>query len=35
MDSFDLILATQDWHPEDHRSFASQHKGRKPGEVIE
>lgn len=35
MDSFDLILATQDWHPEDHSSFASQHDGRKPGEVIQ
>ncbi|MBD1577600.1 bifunctional nicotinamidase/pyrazinamidase [Vibrio sp. S11_S32] len=22
---FDLVLATKDWHPEDHGSFASQH----------
>lgn len=35
MKSFDLIVATQDWHPGHHRSFASQHKGRKPGELIE
>ncbi len=32
---FDLVLATQDWHPPDHGSFASRHPGRKPGEVIE
>lgn len=32
---FDLVVATQDWHPRDHRSFASQHPGRKPGEVID
>ena len=24
---FDLVVATQDWHPEDHASFASNHKG--------
>ncbi|WP_218598072.1 bifunctional nicotinamidase/pyrazinamidase [Polaribacter sp. NJDZ03] len=24
---FDLVIATQDWHPEDHISFASNHKG--------
>ncbi len=33
--SFELIVATQDWHPQDHGSFASNHPGRKPGEVIE
>jgi len=22
-DIFDLVVATQDWHPEDHGSFAS------------
>lgn len=31
---FDLIVATQDWHPPNHGSFASQHPGRKPGDVI-
>jgi len=31
---FDLIIATQDWHPRDHGSFAINHSGRKPGEVI-
>jgi len=32
---FDLVLATQDWHPRDHGSFASQHPGTKPGDVID
>jgi len=35
MDHFDLVLATQDWHPADHGSFASNHPGHKPGDVIE
>ncbi|MBS4034641.1 MAG: bifunctional nicotinamidase/pyrazinamidase [Ignavibacterium sp.] len=29
---FDLIIATQDWHPKDHGSFASNHPGKKPFE---
>ena len=29
---FDLVVATQDWHPSDHHSFAIQHEGRQPGE---
>jgi len=33
--SFDLVIATQDWHPADHVSFAANHPGRKVGEVIE
>lgn len=33
--SFDLVLATQDWHPSNHGSFASQHPGKKPGDVID
>lgn len=32
---FDLVVATQDWHPADHGSFAANHSGRKPGEVID
>ncbi len=28
------VVATQDWHPHDHASFASQHGGHKPLEVI-
>ncbi len=31
---FDLILATQDWHPPDHGSFAASHKGKKPGDRV-
>jgi nicotinamidase/pyrazinamidase len=27
---FDLIVATQDWHPADHKSFASNHMYKKP-----
>jgi len=32
---FDLVVATQDWHPPGHLSFAANHPGRRPGEVIE
>ena len=32
---FDLVVATQDWHPPDHESFASRHPGRAPGEVVD
>ena len=32
---FDLVVATQDWHPEAHGSFARSHEGRAPGEVID
>lgn len=33
-EKFDFILATQDWHPADHKSFADNHSGKEPGEVI-
>lgn len=32
---FPLVVATQDWHPQGHSSFASQHEGYSPFEVIE
>jgi nicotinamidase/pyrazinamidase len=32
---FDLVIATQDWHPQDHTSFAVNHTERKVGEVID
>ncbi len=32
---FDLIVATQDWHPRNHVSFAVNHAGKQPGDVIE
>jgi nicotinamidase/pyrazinamidase len=31
---FANVIETQDWHPADHVSFASQHPGRQPFEVI-
>ena len=31
---FDLVVATKDWHPSDHGSFAANHKGKKPGDRI-
>lgn len=30
---YDFVFASQDWHPADHGSFASQHPGRKPFEM--
>lgn len=35
MPMFDVVAASQDWHPPDHGSFASQHKGCKPGDFVE
>ena len=34
-DSFDLIIATQDWHPQDHVSFAANHEGKNAFDVID
>lgn len=31
---FDLVVATKDWHPPDHVSFAATYPGKKPGDVI-
>jgi nicotinamidase/pyrazinamidase len=31
---FDLVVATKDWHPPDHGSFAANHKGKKPGDRV-
>ncbi|MCK0203269.1 bifunctional nicotinamidase/pyrazinamidase [Ornithobacterium rhinotracheale] len=33
--SYDLVVATQDWHPENHKSFAAEHDGRNPFDVID
>ena len=35
MPHFDLVVATQDWHPANHGSFAANHPWRKPGQVID
>jgi len=32
---FDIVVATQDWHPQNHGSFASNHPGKKPGDVVD
>lgn len=32
---FELVVATQDWHPENHKSFAVNHPGKKEFEVID
>ena len=31
---FNLVIATQDWHPENHKSFASQHKNSRIGDFV-
>lgn len=31
---FDLVVATQDWHPQNHQSFASNHPSKRPFEKI-
>lgn len=31
---FDVVVATKDWHPKNHMSFASNHPGNQVGEVI-
>jgi nicotinamidase/pyrazinamidase len=31
---FSNVILTQDWHPSDHQSFASQHSGRRPYETV-
>lgn len=33
--AYDLVVASQDWHPENHGSFASQHPGKKPFDMGE
>lgn len=35
MPAYDHVVATQDWHPADHGSFASNHAGREVGEIID
>lgn len=32
---FEHVVATQDWHPPGHHSFASAHEGRAPFETVE
>ena len=35
IEQFDLVVASQDWHPANHQSFAANHPWRKPGQIIE
>lgn len=35
MAGFDTVVATQDWHPRDHGSFAANHPGKSPYDRIE
>jgi nicotinamidase/pyrazinamidase len=32
---FENVILTQDWHPEDHSSFYTQHEGAKPFDMVE
>lgn len=34
-EQFELVVATQDWHPQNHKSFASQHTGRQVFDKVE
>lgn len=34
-EKFDLVVATQDWHPQNHISFASNHGGKEPFDKID
>lgn len=35
MPKFEHVIATQDWHPAGHQSFASEHAGKNPGDMID
>ncbi|THH41452.1 bifunctional nicotinamidase/pyrazinamidase [Neolewinella litorea] len=35
MPHYGTVVATQDWHPANHGSFAANHMWRKPGQVID
>ena len=35
IEHFELVVASQDWHPSDHLSFASQHTSKTVGEIID
>ena len=34
-EKFDTIILTQDWHPTNHKSFASSYENKKPFDTIE
>ena len=35
MDKFDIVILTQDWHPMNHKSFASSHENKSPFDTVE
>lgn len=35
MGKYEVVVATQDWHPHNHKSFASKHKDRKAYDIID
>src|SRR5690625_3423429 len=35
MPAFDCVVATQDWHPPRHKSFAVEHAGRQPFDTVD
>lgn len=35
MEEFEIVIATQDFHPEDHVSFVSNHPGKKIGDEVD
>lgn len=35
IEQFDLVIATQDWHPPHHQSFASSHSNKEPFEILD
>ena len=35
MDKFNTVVLTQDWHPTDHKSFASSHENKNPFDTVE
>lgn len=35
MPKFEHVIATQDWHPAGHQSFASEHAGKNPGDLVD
>lgn len=32
---FDLVVASKDWHPSEHTSFATNHQGKKAGDIMQ
>ena len=35
MDKFNIVISTQDWHPTNHKSFASSHENKSPFDTVE